>query len=312
MIKLSYVIVSRNDSYCGDSVGRLQTTLNHTGEILEKHGKLEESEVVLTDWASPESNGPLRHCLKLNSSISQILKIVEVPPSIASRYQRNSPFSEVHAMNVGFRKMSGQYFGRIDQDTLIGERFIKWFYNEYQVADYGFSWPRVLFSGRRNLNEIQSENYKTYLYDDKSSRSIEICHPNNFYSRVHPRNPKNRLLFYGGAVGILIVDRKLYEKTKGFNEEFIYMNNMDTELLNRLRQEGPFYDLGLKCDGDFYHLHHTRADGASGTHQQPHDDCEAGCRPTNPDLIRRESIPNSNPLDWGLNSEELSVFTFNG
>ena len=49
--RISYVLVSRNDSYCGDSVGRLQTVINHTGEILEKHNALEESEIMVVDWA---------------------------------------------------------------------------------------------------------------------------------------------------------------------------------------------------------------------------------------------------------------------
>ena len=145
MIKLSYILVSRNDNYCGDSVGRLQTTLNHTGEILEKNKQLESSEVILVDWASPEQNGPLKKVLELNSSIKKILKIVEVSPAIAKKHQKDSPFSEVHAMNVGFRKSSGQFFGRIDQDTLIGNRFIDWFYNDFHVKDFGFEWPLVAF-----------------------------------------------------------------------------------------------------------------------------------------------------------------------
>ena len=308
MKKLSYILVSRNDNYCGDSVGRLQTTLNHTGEILSKHGKLEESEVILTDWASPEKNGSLYSRLELDSDIKQILKIVEVSPAIAAKHQKDSPFSEVHAMNVGFRKSSGKFFGRIDQDTLIGERFVNWFYNEFHVKDYGFQWPLVAFSGRRNLSDEESVDYKKYIYDETLSKTVEICHPHNFYSRVIP-GTQNMFLFYGGAVGILLVERNLYEEAKGFNEDFIYMNNMDTEFLNRLRDAGSFYNLGLKCDGDFYHLNHTRADGAAQDTSQPHLDGD-GERQTNPVLIRRQKIVNQNPVNWGLNDEDLTIHTY--
>jgi hypothetical protein len=116
-------------------------------------------------------------------------------------------------------------------------------------------------------------------------------------------------LFYGGAVGIMIVERGLYIKEKGFNEEFIYMNNMDTEFMNRLRQKTSFYNLGLKVDGDFYHLNHTRGDGAADDITQPHSH-DAGKRLTNPNLIRNQHIENNNPEDWGLDSEDLLVHSF--
>ena len=103
MKKISYVLVSRNDNYCGDSVGRLTTTLNHTGDILFKKGKLDQSEVVLVDWNSP--NAPLSEALSLNENIKKILKIVTVTPEVAIKYQKDSPFSEVHAMNCGFRRI---------------------------------------------------------------------------------------------------------------------------------------------------------------------------------------------------------------
>jgi len=306
--KISYIIVARNDSYCGDSVGRLQTVLNHTGDILKKHHVLEKSEVVITDWASPLENGPLRFALNLNDNIKSILKIVEVPVDIASKHQKDSPFSEVHAMNTGFRKSTGEFFARIDQDTLIGERFIKWFYNEFNEKKYNFEWPKVAFSGRRNLDEEQSNEYKEWVFNELKSKEVEICHPNNFYSKVSANN-RSMFLFYGGAVGIMIIERSLYIKEKGFNEEFIYMNNMDTEFMNRLKHKTSFYNLGLKVDADFYHLNHTRSDGALHDASQPHADT-SGTRRTNPLLIRSQHIENTNPEDWGLNSEDLMVYTF--
>lgn len=306
-VKMSYIVVSRNDSYCGDSVGRLQHTLNHTGSILSKKNKLEESEVILTDWASPVENGPLVKRLDLNDEIKSIIKIVEVPPDIANKHQKDSPFSEVHAMNVGFRKSCGKFFGRIDQDTLIGPRFIDWFYDEYHEIDLGFDWPLVAFSGRRNLSAEQSLDPDILIFDDNRYREVEICHPNNHFSRVVP-NGKHMMLFYGGAVGIMIVERNLYDQHKGFNEDFVYMNNMDTEFMNRLRHKNPFYNLGLRCDADFYHINHDRSEGAAGDIQLHAE--SAGSRPTNPGLIRSEDVVNKNPDDWGLDSENLEIHTF--
>jgi hypothetical protein len=306
--KISYIIASRNDNYCGDSVGRLQTTLNHTGSILKSHGVLEDSEIILTDWASPETNGPLRNTLRLNEETRSILRIAEVPFDIAKRYQKDSPFSEVHAMNVGFRKSSGKFFARIDQDTLIGNRFIKWFYEDFYKNYEQDPKIKVAFSGRRNLSKDQSLEYQRWVFDESKSHSVEICHPNNYYSRILP-NKKHMFMFYGGAVGVMMVERDLFLKEKGFNEDFIYMNNMDTEFMNRLKKHSSLYNLGLRVQADFYHLNHERSDGAVDDVSQPHADQE-GCRTTNNLSIRQEDIENLNTEKWGLEGEDLKVYKF--
>lgn len=307
MPKISYVITSRNDSYGGDSVGRLQKTLNHTGYILAKNDCLTQSELILVDWATPQGNKPLREVLDLNEEIKSILKIVEVPENIAFYYQKDSPFSEVHAMNAGFRRSNGDFFARIDQDTLIGERFVNWFYNQYMETNFGFEWPRVVFSGRRDLNPEQSKTPEDFIFSKEKYKEVKICHSNNFYSRVHP-DKQSMLLFYGGAIGILIIDREIYNSNKGYNEDYIYMNNMDTEFLTRLKYRNDFYNLGLKCDGDFYHLYHSRLDGAKDDKETRPEKC--GIRKTNPGLMRHEEPYNSNEEDWGLNKEDLQVSSY--
>ena len=306
MKKISYVLVSRNDSYCGDAVGRLVNTLNHTGTILSDHNASDQSEVILVDWSSP--NEPLKDVIgnRVNDAIKSILKIITVEPSIAAKYQKDSPFSEVHAMNCGFRRIKGRYFARIDQDTLIGHRFVEWFYNEFEVSDYGFNWPKVLFSSRRNLDSIQTATHAfvDIIKDPLYSRQIEICHDHNHYARLLPH--KVFFPFYGGAVGIMIVEKELYLKHKGFNEEMIYMNNMDTEFLNRLAVDNLLYNLGLKVDADFYHQYHDRSDGASNDTTQPHA-LHEGSRETNSLDYRNKLMDNPNPSTWGLVKENLEI-----
>ena len=306
MKKISYILVSRNDSYCGDSVGRLVNTLNHLGSLLAKNKVLEESEVVLVDWASPEA--PLLITLQdiLNDEISGILKLVTVSPKVAKKYQKDSPFSEVHAMNCGFRRMSGKYFARIDQDTLVGQRFINWFYKDFEVNDHGFDWPKVAFCSRRNLTLAQSKphNFKGLILDPVLSKTIEICHEQNHYGRLTDGEIFQPI--YGGAVGILLVERGVYEKHKGFNENMIYMNNMDVEFFNRLVAEEPLYNLNLKINADFYHQHHSRADGAKNDSTQPHSQHE-GSRQTNPLAFRNKAKNNVNRENWGLKDAKLPI-----
>ena len=111
-------------------------------------------------------------------------------------------------------------------------------------------------------------------------------------------------------MGVLLCEKALYEQHKGFNEDFIYMNNMDIEFLNRLCMDNPIYNLSLKVDADFYHLHHERFDAAAGTNMQPHHKEEVGTRKTNPGLIRSKILENTNSANWGLQDEDLEVYTF--
>ena len=310
MKKISYILVSRNDSYCGDSVGRLVNTLNHTGSLLVKNRVEDQSEVVLVDWASPGAPLLLDLPNRLNKDILSMLKIVTVSPTIAAKYQKNSPFSEVHAMNCGFRRMSGEYFGRIDQDTLMGQRFVDWFYKDFKVKDYGFEWPCTAFCSRRNLDEIQSKphNYKNLILNPLLSRIPAICHEHNHFTRLMPRAKEGYASFppYGGAVGILLVHKDAYEKHKGFNEQMVHMNNMDVEFFNRLTRTESFYNLNLKLDCDFYHQHHVRDDGAQNDSTQPHA-APGGVRQTNDLSYRNNLQSNPNKSTWGLLNEAVSV-----
>lgn len=302
--KGSFLLVSRNDSYCGDSVGRLTNTLNFLGESLFKTENLKDSECVLVDWGSP--NKPLKEVLELNEYIKSILKIVTIPKSKTIKYQKDSPFSEVHAMNCGFRHMNGKYFMRIDQDTLVGYRFINWFFNEFEVKDYGFEWPKVAFSGRRNLSPQESLNFRRIIRDNKLSKDTEILHPINYNNCIFPQPKINA--FYGSAVGIMIVETKLFEKEKGFNEELIYANQMDTEFLNRLAVKNTIYNLSRKVENDFYHQHHDRYQAAAGD-KQVHAAGE-GSRACNPLVYREKIFNNSNDENWGLKNEEIDLFKY--
>lgn len=306
MKRISYVCVSRNDNYNGDSVGRCVNTINHACEIIAKNGVEGEAEVVLVDWCSKRM--PLKEAIahRLCPQSKGVLKIVTVPPDIANKHQGDSPFSEVHAMNVGFRKMSGKHFARIDQDTLIGQRFVSWFHNEFEVKDYGWPWPRASFCSRRNLDESQSHHsaFRDFIYDQQLSKKVEICHEHNHYSRLMPN--KKIFPFYGGAVGVMMVERECYLENLGFNEKLVYMNSMDTEFMNRIAAKEDIYNLCLAIDADFYHQFHSRDDGASNDATQPHAQQE-GDRKTNPLDVRNKLIPNTNPDNWGLLDENLEV-----
>lgn len=298
--KASFVLVSRDDNYCGDSLGRLTNTLNLLGERLSFFNKDVNSECILVEWGS----NTLKNKLILNNKIKKILKIVEVPNVISRKYQKDSPFSEVHAMNLGFKKSSGDFFIRIDQDTLVGDRFINWFFNEYHV-DASVQWPEIAFSGRRDLSPDQSKNFLNIVTNQKENKKIPITHENHYFNKY--TCVKNRFKFYGAAVGAIVIHKNLYNKHRGFNEDLIYMNNMDIEFINRICQNNPIYNLGLDIENDFYHQYHDRVDAAMISTESGE---VIGKRKTN-NIYYREFISRGvNRDDWGLQNEDLNVFQY--
>src|SRR6478672_1696243 len=141
---LSLILCSRNDNYMGNSRWRLETTLNYVADQVELLGRERDVEVLVADWGS---NIPLRDVLRLTPAAAQITSFILIPPEIARPLQKDSPFPEVLALNAAARRARGAYIGRIDQDTLVGQRFLKVFFQLHAQL-----WPldsALLFSNVR-------------------------------------------------------------------------------------------------------------------------------------------------------------------
>src|SRR5690348_14561037 len=115
---LSLILCSRNDRYMGNSRWRLETTLNYTADRVRALDLTRDVEIVVSDWGS---DVPLADTLQLNAAAAEVVSFVTVSPQLARRLQGDSPFPEVIALNAAARRARGQYIGRIDQDTLVGE-----------------------------------------------------------------------------------------------------------------------------------------------------------------------------------------------
>src|ERR1039458_2637825 len=169
--RLSFVLCSRNDNYMGNPVGRLEIALNYLAENVQLLGREEEVEVIVTDWGSKV---PLKDVLNLNATAAKITRFLEVPIEVVKEVQKDSPFAEVLALNAAARRANGQYIGRIDQDTLAGERFLRFF---FEWID-GKNSPNVdlqrsfLFSRRRQIPFAFSNKNPHF---DQVSQFIRWC-----------------------------------------------------------------------------------------------------------------------------------------
>jgi hypothetical protein len=294
---LSIILCSRNDHYMGNSLWRLETSLNYLALCVNELGKEKNVEVLVTDWGS---RTPLYKEIKLTPMASKIVSFVVVPPDLARQTQKDSPFSEVHALNAAARRASGEYIGRIDQDILIGKRFLRTFFEMVEKKPLlGFDLDSVvLFANRRSIPyrfAVRCPSFEIVeSFIDKSGKSLTVW----------GYNPWCPTAFWTSYVGILLLNRKLWFECGGYNEEFIYYDWMETEMIVRLKKKYPVVNLGALVGNHFFHLDHYNPDFSSktGTHLRA-----KGVSNPYVDIEQEPEEFHPNDKDWGLNQEDVPV-----
>ena len=119
---ITLILCSRNDSYMGNSRWRLETSINLALLYAKEVNFLNKLEIIVSDWGSKE---PLSDVLNLIPEAEDRVKFVHIPSELASKKQKDSKFPEVIALNAAARRASGQYIGRIDNDTIVGAKFFE-------------------------------------------------------------------------------------------------------------------------------------------------------------------------------------------
>lgn len=243
--RLSFVIASRNDTHCGDSVGRLKATLNHLDDFFC------DNEIIVVDWGSKEP-------LKENGHSH---RHIIVPPTLTSSYGPH--MNEVVALNVGVRRARGLYVARIDQDTLPGLKFRQW---TTELPDNGRA--PAYFSERRELLADWG-NFRNALEPNAAYRWSEQQLPswNPSWTSQH---------FWATAVGVLLAPRAEWHRLRGYDERLKYRNHMEHDLCKRFERSCGLVDLGPIVDYDFYHQFHERPRGIP-SNEMPSDEYLASC-----------------------------------
>ena len=258
---LSLILCSRNDEYMGNSRWRLETALNYVGERVAALGRAEDVEVLVADWGS---DVPLREVVALGPAAADIVSFVTIPQGLARQLQRDSPFPEVLALNAAARRARGQYIGRIDQDTLVGERFLRWFFDAVE--------------GGRPVGDPEVTLETALLFANRRSipyRFAATCPRPSVVERFliwfgHRLRIETGRVFYRIDVGIWLLHRDLWRECGGYDERMVYMNDMEIDMATRLMSKYPMIDLGKLVEYDFYHLdhYHPRGSRSSGTHRK--------------------------------------------
>ena len=290
---LSLILCARNDAYQGNSSWRLQTALNYVGQTVRLLERQQDVEVIVSDWGSET---PLRDALSLMPDAARIVSFLLTPPEIARREQRDSKFAEVLALNAAVRRANGEYIGRIDQDTLVGRKFLETFFWLHERRRLLVPLERaLLLSNRRRISVRFTALSPSFWAVDRYVRS--------WGRRLALMAPMPAHLFFQSYVGIWLMHRDLWQEAGGFDERFIYMDWMEADMILRLTPKHTLVNLGELTDHDLYHLDHGPARVAWGTQRN---------RKQNPvrNLEHMPETSHPNGEGWGLLAYPLEVLPY--
>lgn len=277
---LALVLCSRNDNYMGNSLWRLQTVLNYNAAVFDSLGLIDKVEILVTDWGSRE---PLRNVLSLNASATGIVRFIYVPSETARELQSDSPYPEVLALNAAVRRSRADYVGRIDNDTLVGKRFAKRFF-EGIADDSANDWSRsIMFARRRKV---------PYRFASQSPMPALVAEFVERYARI--LHVETNCPFFHSPVGIFLMHRDLWNEAGGYDERLLYWGWMEVDLIYRLQSRRKLVDVGKLFHHDFYHLEHYNPKTPRRT-----------TRRKNPEV--KPAIPCPNDSSWGLANHDLLV-----
>lgn len=220
--KISFIICSKNDNWEGKPIDRLRKSIQMTCENTDRP---EDYEILIGDWGS---DVPIHEELAISPSIK--CRVLYVPKEVTSKF--NVPVSEVHCLNMLARRASGNFVGRVDQDTITHKRFFD-FVESVPLEEDGLYW-----STRSDLPPNCFDYSKSVFQGDPCGGG-----------------------FWTAAIGIILMSKNSWKQISGYNEKMIYRNHMEHDLFHRAIRICKLYNLGCHLSAPFYHIYHDRAMG---------------------------------------------------
>ena len=296
MAIISLILCSRNDSYMGNSRWRLETSINLALLNAEKANFLYELEIIVSDWGSQI---PLREVLKLVPEAEGRVKFIHTPMDIAIVEQKDSKFPEVIALNAAARRASGEYIGRIDNDTVVGTEFFRKFSKLH-----------------RNNPTDELDLKDSFLFVERKSVPYRISRLspslgtinwfiNNFkkFFKIESATDWGKE-FWWSPVGIMMFHRDIWHACRGYDERLIYWGWMEGDLALRLNQKHQVVEFSKHVGHDFYHLEHY-------SNLVEYKDRNGTATPRKKNPVITESLNyKTNEPNWGLSDHDLHTHPY--
>lgn len=229
---LSVVLVCRNDNYMGNYKYRLTTSINYLARNLKQIGRLEEVEILVTDW---NSEIPIAKVLPLSTEAGEITEFIYVPPTVAAKFQQpDQVFHSSCSMNVALRRATGEFLMVVDADTLMPLLSLKAIceFLEGKVA-LPLEREKCFFLGNRRhipwevvQRELSLEEWDVYLLLNAGELVRDRGWPGLGVCQI-----------------AWLAHRSIWHQCQGFNQQLHYWGWNDAELTLRITQNYPWINL---------------------------------------------------------------------
>lgn len=240
-MKYTFLYVTRNDQYLGDSPKRFFTSLNVLIEQLNTFTLLrDQTEIIVIDW---NSDVPIQQHEYNNNHRYPHLKFIHVPPEIARKYNQKGPVSEVHAYNLGARLCSeGSFILRLDQDILVSSRFL-----QFLVDVDTTQLQKIWWCSRRETHPL--------MYESLIQHPIQFIHT---YSSHCPIWCQKKMYDGEGAVGIFGMSKENWYRLEGYHENMTGWGGMELEIAEHMKSfDLEWWNIHDLVDCSFFHIFHT-------------------------------------------------------
>jgi hypothetical protein len=234
-IKTSIVVVSKNDDYGGNLDIRASYAIN---TMLQNY-----DEVVYVDWCSEKES--LIESIYLDKSKSGKLNHIQVTKDDLNQINPNLlrfPIVEVLGRNIGIRRARGEWIVSSNIDIMP------------DAPEFPQNIQNMVAVARRNvpveyfMKNMKHEDLFSFLKQNKTTlHQSERIHGNwsghqDPWSLVH------------NCGDFQMAHRNLWEKMKGFEEDLVYRNYADT---NVMKKASIYGEGAVLHDMDIFHLDHS-------------------------------------------------------
>jgi len=291
-MKISAVIVSRNDNYGGYLNERATYCLNSAIETFD--------EVIYVDWNSGTHS--LLYDIEDNLITKGNLKHIVIPPSAASILTNNDPDAqvccEVLGRNISLRRATGDWLVSTNIDIIAPKRdeLEKAINNLdkdsfYTISRRHIEWDPIKEFHGGELNFSDWENLREHLIENSEERHHE--------EQVATGDDYSIINCCGD---FQLASRYVWNEIKGFEEDLIYALHSDTNVQKKAVMHG--FKLKALYNPALFHINHgVKGYGGGGfiegINKRPNDHYKA--------IINQHKTHNTE--NWGFNDIEIEYET---
>jgi hypothetical protein len=243
-MKISAVVVSRNDNYGGYLNERATYALNSAIDTYD--------EVIYVDWNSP--NHSLLYDIKDNLHLKGNLKHFVIPPSAASNLTDSDPHAqkccETLGRNIGIRRAIGDWVVSTNIDVIHPNRK-----DVEEIIKINGDQHLITLSRRETtwdqIKEFHGGDIKFNDWEPLRDHLSEISEKREHYEKISTGDDYSLINCCGD---FQLAPKHIWDSIKGFEEELIYALYSDTNVQKKAVMHG--YGLKAIFEPPMFHINH--------------------------------------------------------